>query len=215
MILKEVSERLRSCEIMVTVRNLNHFLKRVMDILGSGLGLVLCLPLILVIVILIKSTMPGPVFFKQERIGKNEKSIHILKFRTMRVDQEAERNLDFSKDQDRITKLGKLLRRSKIDELPQLIHVLLGDMSLVGPRPTIRKQVEIYTTTEMQRLTMKPGMTGLAQVNGNVSLSWKERIQYDLKYIRNFSILLDFKILMKTVAIILLGEEYFKNEIKS
>lgn len=192
------------------VRKLNLLIKRLVDILGSGLGLLIVSPLFLIVILLIQLTMPGPIFFKQERVGKSKKLFQILKFRTMSVDLEAEKNMDFSKDNERLTKFGRFLRRTKIDELPQLINVLIGDMSLVGPRPTVMKQVEKYTEFQMQRLNIRPGMTGLAQVNGNITLSWNERFQYDIEYIKNYSILLDCKILFKTVAIVLFGEEKFK-----
>ena len=127
----------------------------------------------------------------------------------MKVDKEAEEKWIFLKIKKRLTKFGRFLRRTKIDELPQLINVIKGDMSLVGPRPTIMQQVENYTQYEMQRLAMRPGMTGLAQVSGNTAIPWEQRIKYDLEYINNFSIILDFKILIKTIAIILLGEDKF------
>jgi undecaprenyl phosphate N,N'-diacetylbacillosamine 1-phosphate transferase len=194
------------------INKINLLIKRLVDILGSGLGLIILLPLFLLITILIKLTMPGPIFFKQERVGKNVGVFYILKFRTMKVDREAETSLDFSKDKERITFIGKVLRRTKVDELPQLINVLLGDMSLVGPRPTVMKQVKKYTKYQMKRLNMRPGMTGLAQVNGNISLPWEQRIEYDIEYIKKFSIFLDIKILFKTIAIVLFGEEHFKKE---
>lgn len=194
------------------MKKLNFLLKRLIDFFGSVLGLILISPLLIISAILIKLTMPGPLFFKQERVGKNGIKFSILKFRTMKVDTEAEQNLDFSKDKDRITPVGKLLRRTKIDELPQLINVFKGDMSLVGPRPTIQQQVDNYTKFQLQRLDMKPGMTGLAQVNGNITLPWEQRIEYDVQYIHNFNIMLDFKILIKTIAIVVLGEGKFKKE---
>lgn len=194
------------------MRELNLLIKRLIDFFGSGIGLILISPLLLLSSILIKMTMPGPLFFKQERVGKNGIKFNILKFRTMKVDREAEKNLDFSKDKDRITPVGKLLRRTKIDELPQLINVFKGDMSLVGPRPTIQQQVENYTKFQLQRLNMRPGMTGLAQVNGNITLPWEQRIEYDVEYIHNFNIMLDFRILFKTIAIVILGEDKFKKE---
>ncbi|MBA2175356.1 sugar transferase [Halobacillus locisalis] len=197
---------------MQSNRKLSLFIKRIIDILGSGLGLLIILPLFIIVIILIKVTMPGPIFFKQDRVGKDKKAFQILKFRTMKVDTEAEKNLDFSKDKNRLTTSGRVLRRTKVDELPQLLNVFSGDMSLVGPRPTVGIQVDNYTEFQTQRLNMRPGMTGLAQVNGNITLPWKQRIEYDVEYIRNFSILLDCKILIKTVAIVLLGERKFKKE---
>jgi undecaprenyl phosphate N,N'-diacetylbacillosamine 1-phosphate transferase len=195
------------------MRNLNLCLKRLLDLFGSGLGLVLISPLLAAAMLLIKTTMPGPLFFTQERIGKNNKAFKILKLRTMKVDKKAERTLDFSKDEKRLTMTGRLLRRTKIDELPQLINVFKGDMSLVGPRPTIRQQVENYTEYQLQRLAMRPGMTGLAQVHGNISLTWEQRIEYDIAYIYDFNIILDLKILLKTIAIVFWGEEAFKKEV--
>lgn len=194
------------------VRTINLFLKRFLDIIGSSLGLILVLPIFIFAILLIKLTMPGPIFFTQDRVGKDRAVFKILKLRTMKVDKVAEKNLDFSKDENRLTSTGRLLRRIKIDELPQLINVFKGEMSLVGPRPTVMQQVEKYTDFQLQRLTMRPGMTGLAQINGNITLSWEQRIKYDIKYINNFNILLDLGILFKTVAIILFGEEKFKKE---
>lgn len=194
------------------MRELNLFIKRLIDFWGSGIGLILISPLLIISAILIKLTMPGPLFFKQERVGKDGIKFSILKFRTMKVDNEAEKSLDFLKDKDRITPVGKLLRRTKIDELPQLLNVFKGDMSLVGPRPTIQQQVDNYTKFQLQRLNMRPGMTGLAQVNGNITLSWKQRIEYDVEYILRFNIIMDFKILFKTIAIVIMGEDKFKKE---
>ncbi len=164
----------------------------------------------IIVAIIIKATMPGPIFFTQERVGKNKRIFNIIKFRTMKVDKEAEKGLDFSKDQQRLTKTGKFLRRLKIDELPQLINVLKGDMSLIGPRPTVMEQVENYTDYQIQRLLIKPGMTGMAQVHGNTALTWENRIDYDIMYVNNISMFLDCKILLKTLAIVVFGEERFK-----
>ncbi|MEC1696772.1 sugar transferase [Schinkia azotoformans] len=194
---------------MGVVKKFNLFVKRLMDVLGSGFGILVTFPLFIIVIILIRVTMPGPIFFKQERIGMNKKPFKILKFRSMKVDKEAEKTLDFSKDKERLTTLGKILRRTKIDELPQLINVLFGDMSLVGPRPTVIQQVENYTEHQLKRLSMRPGMTGLAQVNGNIAIPWEQRIIYDIEYIEKFSIALDFRVLFKTVAIVLFGEENF------
>lgn len=195
-------------------RLINLGIKRGVDLVGSGLGIIVISPILLLCAIMIKITMPGPVFFKQIRIGKDSKLFSILKLRTMKVDTEAEKNHDISKDDERKTPFGNLLRRTKIDELPQLINVFKGDMSLVGPRPTFAEQVNEYNDFQMQRLFMRPGMTGLAQVNGNISISWEERIEYDVKYIKSFNILLDIKILLKTVKVVIFGEEKYKNHIE-
>lgn len=186
--------------------------KRLFDILFSILGILLCIPLFLGGAILIKLSMPGPIFFRQERVGKNGKIFFILKFRTMKTDKNAELNHDTSKDERRITTLGRVMRRIKMDELPQMFNVLKGDMSLVGPRPTFKEQADLYDTKQQKRLSMRPGMTGLAQVNGNIAISWNERIEYDLNYIEHFSLCLDVKILLKTVLVIMFGEQYFKGK---
>lgn len=193
------------------MKKIDFFIKRCFDLLFSCLAIVILLPLLLIVSILILIIMPGPIFFKQERVGKNEKRFNILKFRTMKVDKKAEVEHDFSKDSERLTKFGSLLRRLKIDELPQLINVIKGDMSLVGPRPTVKEQTNKYNDFQKQRLLMRPGMTGLAQVNGNIELSWDERIKYDVEYINNFSIFLDIKILLKTIVVVIFGEKFLIN----
>ena len=192
------------------MRQLNLIIKRFGDLLGSGLGLILVSPILLITVVLLEIFMPGPVFFRQQRVGKDGKTFNILKIRSMKVDKEAEKRHDFSKDEDRKTRFGNIIRRLKIDELPQLINVFLGNMSLVGPRPTVKEQTDLYNDYQRQRLNMRPGMTGLAQVNGNISLTWDERIDYDVEYINNFSVWLDVKILLKTIAVVIFGEGKFK-----
>lgn len=193
------------------MRKVNLAIKRTIDFLGSGIGLIIISPILLITIVLMEVFMPGPVFFKQQRVGKDGKLFNILKFRSMKVDREAEKNHDFTKDTERMTPFGSLIRRLKIDELPQLINVFRGDMSLVGPRPTVKEQTDLYNDYQRQRLNMRPGMTGLAQVNGNISLSWDERIEYDVEYVTNFSVLLDLKILVKTILVVICGEDKFKN----
>ncbi len=185
-------------------------IKRIIDFILSLIILVLLSPILLLAAIAIKIEDPqGPIFFTQKRVGVDKTTFKLYKFRTMKTDKEAERSFDFSKDNQRITRVGKFLRRTKIDELPQLINVLKGDMSLVGPRPTVMKQVQEYDDFQLRRLDVRPGMTGLAQVNGNVSLLWEDRIKYDVYYVDNLSFLMDLIILFKTVFIVILGEEKF------
>lgn len=193
------------------MRSFSLFLKRITDVFGSIIGIIITSPILIITVLLIKITMPGPVFFKQQRAGLYGKVFEIIKFRSMKVDNQAEKKHDITKDADRLTAFGKLIRRLKIDELPQLINVLFGDMSLVGPRPTFKEQVDAYTERQCHRLDMRPGMTGLAQVNGNISLTWEERIEYDLLYVDNYSYWLDIIILIKTVLVVVFGESMFKN----
>jgi len=186
-------------------------MKRFIDIIVSFLVLLVLSPILIIVAIAIKLESKESIFFKQERVGLNGKVFNLLKFKSMKSNIAAEKNFDFSLDEERITKVGKFIRRTKIDELPQLINVLKGDMSLVGPRPTIKKQVDAYNDYQRQRLNVRPGMTGLAQVNGNIYLDWDERIKYDVYYVRNKSLLLDFKILFKTVGVVIFGEGKFLN----
>ena len=198
-------------KINKSIRKTQIAIKRTGDVIGSMIFIIVLSPVFMVTSILIKLTMPGNLFFKQVRIGKDRKEFSILKFRSMRQDTKAEQEHDISKDKDRLTWFGKIIRRLIIDELPQLFNVLVGDMSLVGPRPTFKEQVELYDERQLHRLDMRPGMTGLAQVNGNTALTWDERIEYDLYYVRKFSIKMDLYILLKTILVVLFGEERFKN----
>ncbi len=196
------------------MKKIQLIIKRLFDLVVSMIGLVALAPAFIVVSVMIKITMPGKIFFKQERVGKDKRTFSVLKFRTMKEDKIAEATHDFSKDEERKTAFGNILRRTKIDETPQLINVLLGDMSLIGPRPTVMEQVEKYDNFQMQRLEMRPGMTGLAQVNGNIALSWEERIKYDVYYVRHFSVWWDIRILMKTVLVVIFGEEKFERKLK-
>ena len=188
-------------------------IKRLIDLFGSSIGLILISPILIISILGIEIFMPGPVFFKQVRAGCKGKPFNILKLRTMKIDTIAEENHDFSKDAERLTFFGEILRRTKVDELPQLLNVFMGDMSLVGPRPTVIEQATKYDTFQRKRLDVVPGMTGLAQVNGNITLSWEDRIKYDVFYVENWSLMLDMKILFKTVAIVVLGENKFTRKL--
>lgn len=194
------------------IRKIQIFIKRFFDILISGIPILIISPLWLLIILLMKLTMPGPIFFKQERVGKNFKIFMIFKFRTMKVDKEAEDNFRIEKDQERLTPLGKLLRRTKIDETPQLINILKGEMSVVGPRPTVPQRVKEFPKGQEIRLAMSPGLTGISQVSGNVLLSWPRRIYYDCEYVKKFNIFLDIKIILKTIGVVLCGEEKYITE---
>ena len=197
------------------MKKINNFFKRLIDIIISFILIILSTPIMIMASLLIKITMPGPVFFRQERAGLNKEAFKIYKFRTMKVDREAELKTDTSKDKERLTKTGTFLRRLKIDELPQLINVLKGDMSLVGPRPTFVRHVEKYNDEEIKRLSVKPGMTGLAQINGGTSIPWPERIKYDLIYVNKNNIFIDFLIILKTFYTIIKGDKKKKPSIKS
>lgn len=188
-----------------------RFIKRILDFLLALLAVLILSPLLIVVVILIKLDSKGPVFFTQERPGKNMKMFKVYKFRTMLQDavKHQKVGVEVRGNDSRITKLGNLLRRFKIDELAQLFNILKGDMSIVGPRPTLPDYIKQYEDWELRRFDVKPGLTGLAQVNGNIFLEFKEKSAYDIKYIEKISFLMDLKIIIKTVAIVLIGEDKF------
>ena len=173
----------------------------------SEIALILLLPIFVIIGIFIKIDSRGPVFFVQERAGKNGKVFRAYKLRTM-VNNAVEMGLGYeiAKDDNRITRIGKYLRWG-IDELPQLLNVFRGEMSLVGPRPTLPEQVARYSKEHRRRLEMKPGLTGWALVNGRNKLSWPERIKLDIWYIDHWSLWLDLKILLKTVWVVIFLRE--------
>lgn len=185
---------------------IQRFLKKVIDFIAALIGIVILIPFFLVISILIKLDSKGPVFFKQKRTGRNGKVFKIWKFRTMIEESEkVGLGIKISKYDARITKIGRFLRRFGIDELPQFINIILGQMSLVGPRPGLPFQIEKYSEIEKKRVQVKPGITNINILKGWNALSWKERIKWDIWYIENWSLLLDFKILLKTPFMVLLG----------
>ena len=182
-----------------------------MDIAGSCIGLLISSPVLVVAMLAIRLESPGPVLYRQQRIGLRGAPFEMLKLRTMV--QGAERigaGLAVNAQDSRITRVGALLRRTSLDELPNLVNVLRGDMSLIGPRPTIPVQVEQYTERQRGRLAVKPGITGWAQVNGRASLPWSERIELDLYYIEHRSPALDARILWRTVTMVLGGTGLYK-----
>lgn len=201
------------------MNELNLLIKRLIDLFGSLIGSIIISPILIIIAILIKLTSKGPVFFKQERLGKDGKIFKILKFRTMVVNAERIGDGLFVKTEhdNRITKIGKILRASSLDELPQLWNVLVGDMSLVGPRPPVPHhphKYEKYTDFQRKRFEMKPGMTGLTQVTVRNSVPWDERIPVDVEYIKKFSVWLDIKILLKTIQNIFVKESIYTHSDK-
>jgi exopolysaccharide biosynthesis polyprenyl glycosylphosphotransferase len=192
------------------------FFKRCMDILISFLATVLLFPIILLTAIGIKISSRGPVFFRQTRCGLNGRKFSLIKFRSMYVGSEMRRKelerqnemrgpVFKMKRDPRVTPFGRIMRRLSIDELPQLFNVLKGDMSLVGPRPPIPAEVEMYETWQRRRLSMKPGLTCVWQVSGRNKIDFEQWMEMDLQYIDNFSIWLDFKLLIRTVFVVLIG----------
>jgi exopolysaccharide biosynthesis polyprenyl glycosylphosphotransferase len=188
--------------------------KRLIDIAGALAGLILLLPLFIIIAILIKKEdSKGPVFFKQIRVGKNEKEFHMFKFRSMVSDAEEKllELLQFNeiegamfkmKEDPRITKIGKFIRKTSIDELPQLWNVLKGDMSLVGPRPPLPREVAEYNNYHKQRLLVTPGCTGLWQVSGRNHMTFEEMVKLDIQYISERSVFFDIRIIFKTIKVL-------------
>ena len=185
--------------------------KRLVDLLGSLPGLLLISPLLIGVALAIKLDDRGPVFFRQQRAGLKGQTFKIFKFRTMVQNAEKLGAGVFVEEEDpRITRVGKFLRHSSLDELPQLINIVRGEMSLVGPRPTLPYQVEKYDQRQIRRLDVKPGITGWAQVNGRSALTWPERIELDLWYIDNWSLWLDLKIILKTFLVVLKKGNLYK-----
>lgn len=180
--------------------------KRILDLFGSAAAIVLLSPVLLVSAILIKVSSRGPVFFYQDRPGIRERTFRIVKFRSMRTFEDSyDANGNELGNDQRITPFGAVLRRTSIDELPQLFNVFLGQMSLVGPRPALPYQVERYSAQQRQRMLVRPGMTGLAQVSGRNSLTWEQKIEMDLRYVRRVSLGLDLNILIRTVSVVVSG----------
>lgn len=189
------------------------FLKRCIDILFSLSVLLIFLPLWILVAIIIKLTSRGPILFLQDRPGKNKKIFKVYKFRTMKPGSETMiKGKEVLSDDDRVTAIGKLLRRTKIDEIPQILNILKGDMSLVGPRPERIASLEDYDDEISKRLNIRPGITGLAQVSGNIYLDLKDRYRYDVYYVKNYSFFLDIKIVVRTFLVIILGENKYKDK---
>lgn len=188
-------------------------LKRAFDIAVSSVALILLSPLIGLIALAIKLEDGGPILYIQDRVGKGGKIFRCYKFRSMVVDAEKiGLRLELAKDDPRITRVGKILRHWRLDEIPQLFNVLKGDMSIVGPRPTLPSQVARYTPYQRRRLEMKPGMAGWAFVNGNNAIPWEKRIELDIWYIDHWSLWLDLLIFLKAIGVVLRREGLYDAE---
>ncbi len=195
-----------------------NFFKRSFDIISASIGILFLLPLFIVLAILVKLDSKGPIFFSHKRIGKNGKIIGIYKFRSMVSNSEEvfknfteEQKKEFEKnfkldDDPRITKIGGFLRKTSLDELPQLLNIIKGDMSVVGPRPIVRAEVEKYGVCADKLFSVKPGLTGFWQANGRSDTTYEERVQMDMYYIDNRSFLLDIRIILKTVISVIRKE---------
>jgi len=187
--------------------------RRAFDIAVAATGLVVLSPLLLVAIVAVKLESPGGAFYRQRRVGRHGREFDVLKLRTMVHGAEhMGAGMAVNTGDDRITRVGRILRRTSLDELPNLVNVLKGEMAIVGPRPTLPSQVAQYTERERGRLAVRPGITGWAQVNGRASLPWSERIELDLWYIEHRSWRLDLKILWRSAQLVVRGEGLYKGE---
>ena len=183
---------------------MSKFFKRLFDIIASALGLIILSPVFLILAYLIRKNLGAPVFFTQERPGKDGKPFKMIKFRSMRDAVDKDGNP--LPDSERLTPFGKKLRAASLDELPELWNVLKGDMSLVGPRPLLMSYLPLYNDFQFRRHEMRPGVTGWAQVNGRNAISWDEKFAYDIWYIDHFSLWFDMKILFLTIKKVFIKE---------
>lgn len=174
------------------------YIKRILDFVLSLCALIVLSPILLIVAILVRIKLGSPIIFKQKRPGKNERIFTLYKFRTMTDKKDENGNL--LPDEERLTKFGKFLRSTSLDELPELVNILKGDMAIVGPRPLLVEYLELYNDEQKHRHDVRPGLTGLAQVNGRNSIAWEEKFNEDLTYIKNISFMEDIKIILKTVG---------------
>lgn len=174
------------------------YIKRILDFILSLCALIVLSPILLIVAILVRVKLGSPVIFKQRRPGKDEKIFTLYKFRTM-TDSRDE-NGELLPDSERLTKFGKFLRSTSLDELPELVNILKGDMAIVGPRPQLVRDMIFMTDEQRKRHTVRQGLTGLAQVNGRNNITWEEKINLDLEYIKNITFIVDVKIILKTVG---------------
>lgn len=177
------------------------YIKRVLDIILSLSAIILLSPVMLIVAVLVRVKLGKPILFKQMRPGKNEKIFSMYKFRTMTDGRDDKGNL--LPDEVRLTKFGKMLRSTSLDELPELFNILKGDMSIVGPRPLLVQYLSLYSERQKHRHDVRPGVTGLAQVNGRNSISWEEKFEWDVKYVENITFWNDIKIILKTASVVL------------
>lgn len=188
-------------------------MKRLLDLLLGGIGTVVGAPLVALAALLIRLESPGHPIYRQRRVGKDGRAFEIYKLRTMvRGAEFTGAGLAVQQGDDRITRMGAFLRRTSLDELPNLWNVVRGEMSIVGPRPTVQVQVDQYSERQRGRLKVKPGLTGWAQINGRASLPWSERIELDLWYVEHQSLKLDLRILSRTWRLVVRGDGLYKGD---
>ena len=173
------------------------YIKRILDLILSLMALIILMPLMLIIYILVRVKLGKPAIFKQERPGKDEKIFTLYKFRTMTDEKDENGNL--LPDEQRLTRFGKILRSTSLDELPELVNIIKGDMSIVGPRPLLVEYLPLYTEEQKKRHLVKPGLTGLAQISGRNAITWEQKFKEDIEYINNITLWNDIKIIFKTI----------------
>ena len=181
-----------------------YVIKRLLDIIISGVALILLSPILLIVAVLVRTKLGSPVIFHQKRPGKNEKIFTLYKFRTMTDERDEKGNL--LPDEVRLTSFGKMLRSTSLDELPELWNILKGDMSIIGPRPLLVKYLPLYNEEQKHRHDVKPGLTGLAQINGRNAITWEQKFEYDIEYVNNVSFALDCKIFFGTILAVVKRE---------
>lgn len=186
------------------------YIKRLLDIILSLLGLIIASPIFLIVSMLVLIFLGHPIIFKQKRPGKNEKIFTLYKFRTMTDKKDKKGNL--LPDEQRLTKFGKFLRKSSLDEIPEFFNILKGDMSFIGPRPLLVEYLPYYTEEEHHRHDVRPGLTGLAQVNGRNLLSWEDKFKKDIEYVNNVTFINDLKIVFKTIKTVFKSEGITDNK---
>jgi len=187
-----------------------NYIKRCIDVLLSGIAIIVLSPVMLITALLVGIKLGRPVIFRQERPGKDEKIFSLYKFRTMTDERDNEGKL--LPDEIRLTNFGRTLRKTSLDELPELVNIVKGDMSIVGPRPLLVRYLPFYTERERIRHSVRPGLTGLAQVNGRNNVDWDERLGNDIKYVEDVSLVEDIKIIIKTIGKVLRGSDIASGE---
>ena len=180
---------------------MQKIIKRITEFIIVFLGVIMLSPILLIVAILVKTKLGSPILFRQQRVGLNGEIFEMVKFRTMKDAYDAQGNP--LPDEERLTAFGQLLRKTSLDELPELWNVLKGDMSLVGPRPLLVEYLPLYSEKQMKRHTVRPGVTGYAQVNGRNNISWSKKFELDVYYVEHFSLWLDIKIIFQTIAKVL------------
>lgn len=185
------------------------FFKRLLDVIAAIIGLLLVSPIFLILVVALTIANRGTPFFTQKRPGKNEKIFSIVKFKTMNDKKDLDKN--YLPDAERLTSLGKIVRKTSLDEIPQLINIIKGDMSFIGPRPLLIKYLPYYYVSERKRHAIRPGISGLAQISGRNLLNWDDRLKKDVEYVENLSFVLDCSILIKTIRNVIVAKDVVVN----